>query len=60
MINAKVQLRVNLEGEWADKFNEIKDFHGLKNSSEVVRVLITEHHRKIKKELGETLDEHSP
>lgn len=36
----KIDVRVELEGELADKFQHLKDKFGLKNNTEVVRRLI--------------------
>lgn len=44
------ELRVILDREFFDKLDDIKDFHGLKNLSEIVRFLITKEHREINRE----------
>ena len=59
-VTAKIQIRVNLDDVWADQFSLIKKYLGAKTSAEVIRILITEKHRHIKKELGDTLDNHVP
>jgi metal-responsive CopG/Arc/MetJ family transcriptional regulator len=38
----RVNIRVELDGELAQMFNELKGIRGLKNNSELVRQLITE------------------
>ena len=41
------ELRVILDNEIFEKLEKIKDFHGLKNISEVIRLLITREFRNI-------------
>ena len=43
------ELHVSLDKEIFDKLEAIKDYHGIKNLTEIVRFLITKEHRKIKK-----------
>lgn len=43
------ELHVTLEKEIFDKLEAIKDYHGIKNLTEIVRFLITKEYRKIKK-----------
>ncbi len=44
------ELRVVLELEVFDKLEKIKNFHGIKNMTELIRFLITKEERKINKE----------
>jgi len=44
------ELRVVLELEVFDKLERIKNFHGIKNMTELIRFLITKEERKITKE----------
>ena len=44
------ELRVVLELEAFDKLERIKNFHGIKNMTELIRFLITKEERKISKE----------
>ena len=37
-----VFIRVELEGEMADKFNQVKNYLGLKNAAEVIRFLVSD------------------
>lgn len=55
-ISATIQIRVNLDEQWADQFHDIKKYLGVHSNAEVIRVLITEKWREVKKELGESLD----
>jgi len=41
------QIRVQLKGEMARRFNTIKDAWGLENNAEVVRMLITQKYEEI-------------
>jgi len=43
----KVTIRIDLEGSLADDFLYIKERRGLRNSSEVVRTLITEERQRV-------------
>jgi len=42
-----IQIRVNLEGQYAEVFKKVKDFLGLKNNSEVIRSMVLEKARSI-------------
>ena len=57
-IQTIIQIRVNLKDDLADNFFEIKKHIGIHNNSDIIRFLITEKYREIKKELGDSLDEH--
>jgi len=46
----KIQIRLDLEGELAKKFNAIKRDKGLENNTDVIRLLITEASKEIPKE----------
>ena len=43
------ELHVTLEKEMFDRLEAIKDYHGIKNLTEIVRFLITKEYRQIKK-----------
>lgn len=43
------ELHVSLELEIYDKLETIKEYHGIKNITEIIRFLITKEYRKIKK-----------
>lgn len=45
-----IQLRVDLEGEWVEKFELIKEKKGLTINTEVVRQMIKETYDRIKEE----------
>jgi len=49
-IVATLSLRMEFEGEWAQKIREIKDYTGIQTTTDLIRFLINEKHRKIKKE----------
>jgi len=42
------ELHVTLDKEIFDRLEAIKDYHGIKNITEIVRFLITKEYRKIK------------
>ncbi len=41
------ELHIPLESEIFEKLEKIKEYHGIKNSTEIVRFLITKEYRKI-------------
>lgn len=43
------ELHVTLDNEIFDKLEEIKEYHGIKSLTEIVRFLITKEYRRIKK-----------
>jgi hypothetical protein len=43
----KIQIRIDLEGEIADKFEAVKKDKGLENNTDVVRSLITDAFKKL-------------
>ena len=43
------ELHVTLEKEMFDRLEAIKDYHGIKNLTEIVRFLITKEYRQINK-----------
>jgi transposase len=47
----KIQIRIDLEGDVADKFNAIKSDRGLENNTDVIRLLITEAFKRLSKEV---------
>jgi hypothetical protein len=51
MVNDKSMhdMHVPLEMEIFDKLEVIKEYHGIKNNTEMIRFLITKEHRKIQK-----------
>jgi len=42
-----IRIRLDLEGDWEQKFNRIKDHLGITQSTEVVRALINEKARDL-------------
>lgn len=44
----KIDIRMDLEGEIAERFKVVKRWLGLKQNTEVIRALITERYIKIK------------
>ena len=46
-MSKKVEIRVSLEGEFIEKIESIKNYYGIKNNTELIRLLITEKHREI-------------
>jgi metal-responsive CopG/Arc/MetJ family transcriptional regulator len=42
----KVTIRIDLEGQMAERFTLLKQKRGLKNNSELVRSLITEEYQR--------------
>lgn len=49
MENEKHEFHIAIEKEIFDKLDVIKDYHGIKNITEIIRFLITKEHREIKK-----------
>ncbi len=49
MENEKHEFHISIEKEIFDKLETIKDYHGIKNTTEIVRFLITKEYRDIKK-----------
>lgn len=47
MADAKVFIRIDLEGEMADNFLYIKKRKGIKNNSELVRMLIVQEYDRV-------------
>jgi len=45
------ELRVQIEPEVFDKLDEIMEFYGIKNRTEIIRFMITQEYRKIKRRL---------
>ena len=46
-MSKKVEIRVSLEDEFFEKIESIKNYYGIKNNTELIRLLITEKHREI-------------
>lgn len=46
----KIEIRLNLEGELAEKFKVVKRDKGIENNTDVLRNLITEAYKQISKE----------
>jgi len=44
---SKIQIRIDLEGDIADKFEVVKKDKGLENNTDVVRSLITDAFKKL-------------
>lgn len=49
MDNEKHEFHISLEREVFDKLDFIKDYHGIKNITEIIRFLITKEYREVKK-----------
>jgi len=49
MNNDKHEFHISLEREVFHKLESIKEYHGIKNVTEIIRFLITKEHREIKK-----------
>lgn len=49
MNNEKHDFHISLEIDVYEKLEDIKDYHGIKNITEIIRFLITKEYRKIKK-----------
>lgn len=49
MDNEKHEFHISLEGDVFDKLESIKEYHGIKNITEIIRFLITKEDREIKK-----------
>ena len=49
MDNEKHEFHIALEKELFDKLESIKEYHGIKNITEIIRFLITKEYRKINK-----------
>lgn len=47
MSKEKVFIRVDLDGPLAEKFNILKQKKGIKNSTELIRILITQEYERI-------------
>jgi hypothetical protein len=45
-----IQIRLNLEGELADKFLKIKKRYGLESNTDLIRLLIVQAYDQLKKE----------
>ena len=44
------KIQLSIEKDIFDKLEAIKDYHGIKNITEIIRFLITKEHREIKKD----------
>ena len=49
MDNEKHEFHISIKKEVFDKLEAIKDYHGIKNVTEIIRFLITKEDREIKK-----------
>lgn len=49
MDNDKHEFHISLEKDVFDKLDFIKDYHGIKNITEIIRFLITKEYREVKK-----------
>lgn len=49
MDNSKHEFHISLEKDVFEKLELIKAYHGIKNTTEIVRFLITKEYREIKK-----------
>jgi len=48
MSSEKHEFHISLESDVFSKLESIKEYHGIKNITEIIRFLITKEHRKIK------------
>jgi len=46
-MSKNVEIRVSLEEDLIKKIEKLKEFYGLKNTTELIRFMITEMHRQI-------------
>ena len=50
MVNEKGKdMHIPLEREIFDKLEAVKEYHGIKNNTEIIRFLITKEYRKVQK-----------
>ncbi|MDX1797782.1 MAG: hypothetical protein R3255_03960 [Candidatus Lokiarchaeia archaeon] len=49
MENEKHEFHISLEKDIFDKLESIREYHGIKNITEIIRFLITKEYRDIKK-----------
>ncbi len=50
MVNEKSKdMHIPLEREIFDKLESVKEYHGIKNNTEIIRFLITKEYRKTQK-----------
>jgi len=49
VVDKNKELHVPIESEIFHKLEDIKDYHGIKNNTEIIRFLITKEHREIQK-----------
>ncbi len=49
MNNEKHEFHISLEKDVFHKLESIKEYHGIKNITEIIRYLITKEHKKIAK-----------
>lgn len=46
-MDKKLELRVHIHKEFIGKINALKNYYGIKNTTELIRFLITERYREI-------------
>ena len=46
-MSKKVEIRVSLEEEFFEKIERLKSYYGIKNNTELIRLIITEKYRDI-------------
>jgi hypothetical protein len=44
-----INVKITLKGDYYKKIKELKDYYGFSTYTELLRILITEKHREIKK-----------
>lgn len=44
------ELRISMGDDFFEKLEVIKDFYGIRNNTEIIRFMITDKYREIKKE----------
>ena len=50
IMSKKVEIRVSLEEEFIEKIERLKSYYGIKNNTELIRLIITEKYRDISNE----------
>jgi hypothetical protein len=43
----KIPIRIDLEGEEAERFETVKDYRGIKANTDLIRVLVSDEYNKI-------------
>ncbi|GAG14864.1 unnamed protein product [marine sediment metagenome] len=51
-MSKKVEIRVSLEEEFIEKIEHIKNYYGIKNTTELIRFLITKKYREVTRNIN--------